>query len=44
MQVLRWLAHPGRVAPVAYLVGWAIGTILLMLPLAAEDGQATGFA
>ena len=40
---LRWLAHPGRIAPVAYLVGWAVGTGLLMSPAASETGRPTGF-
>ena len=41
--MLRWLAHPGRIAPAAYLVGWAVGTLLLMSPAATESGEPAGF-
>lgn len=43
VRTLRWALHPGRVAPLAYLVGWAVGTVLLMAPAAAEDGRVTGW-
>lgn len=39
----RWLSHPGRVAPVAYLFGWVVGTLVLMSPAATESGESSGF-
>lgn len=34
--------HPARLVVLAFLAATAVGTVLLMLPLAAESGQATG--
>lgn len=34
----RWLGHPARVIPAVYLLGIALGTGLLMLPVATRDG------
>ena len=39
----RWLSHPGRIAPVAYLFGWVVGTLVLMSPAATESGESSGF-
>ncbi len=42
VRLVRWISHPGRVAPAAYLAGWVVGTALLMLPAASRDGRGTG--
>ncbi|SDB80765.1 potassium uptake protein, TrkH family [Raineyella antarctica] len=34
MRLVRWLGHPARVIPAAYLAAIALGTALLMLPVA----------
>jgi trk system potassium uptake protein TrkH len=34
----RTIAHPERVIPLAFLIGIAAGTLLLMLPIARADG------
>lgn len=43
MRMIRWLTHPARVAPAGYLVGWCVGTVLLMLPVSSASGKATGW-
>lgn len=40
MLLARWLGHPARVIPAAYLVAIAIGTALLWLPLSTTSGQS----
>ncbi|MGW6447357.1 TrkH family potassium uptake protein [Lentzea sp. NPDC055074] len=35
--------HPARLVVLAFLAATAAGTVLLMLPVSAESGQATGF-
>ena len=35
--------HPQRVVPLAYLAAIAIGTVVLMLPVASADGRGTTF-
>lgn len=40
MRLTRWLGHPARVVPAVYLVGIAIGTILLSFPAATSTGES----
>ncbi|MFP5417330.1 MAG: TrkH family potassium uptake protein [Actinomycetes bacterium] len=42
MRLTKWLGHPARVIPAAYLVAIAVGTLLLLLPIAAQDGRPPG--
>ncbi|SPT52530.1 Ktr system potassium uptake protein B [Actinomyces bovis] len=35
------LAHPARIVPSAYLVGWVLGTILLRMPWCANNQDTT---
>ncbi len=41
MRLTRWLGHPTRVVPAAYLMAIAVGTTLLMLPAATAEGSDT---
>lgn len=43
MRRLGWWLHPARVAPGAYVLGWLVGSLVLMLPVASEDGTWTGW-
>jgi trk system potassium uptake protein len=40
--VITGWRHPARLVVLAFLAATAAGTVLLMLPVAAESGQATG--
>ncbi|MCW5950870.1 MAG: TrkH family potassium uptake protein [Propionibacteriaceae bacterium] len=43
MRLARWLGHPTRVIPAAYLVAIAVGTGLLLLPAATTAGRSAEF-
>lgn len=38
---MKW-RHPGRVVVAGFALATVFGTVLLMLPIAAESGEATG--
>ncbi|MEW9854020.1 TrkH family potassium uptake protein [Novosphingobium sp. M1R2S20] len=40
---MKGLDHPTRVVPAAFLAAIALGTLLLMLPLATASGRSAGF-
>ncbi|MET1755867.1 potassium transporter TrkG [Novosphingobium sp. RD2P27] len=40
---MKWLRHPTRVVPAAFLAAIALGTVVLMLPFAAASGQRADF-
>ena len=40
----RWLnAKPGRIIALSFLGLIAVGTLLLLLPIASQDGRSVGF-
>lgn len=41
--MLTWAWHPARVAPLAYALGWAVGTLLLLLPVSTQPERTTGW-
>jgi len=43
VRLSSWLGHPARVIPAVYLVGIAVGTALLMLPVATTAGRSPRF-
>ncbi len=40
MRLTRWLSHPARVVPAVYLAGIAVGSALLLLPVATSSGES----
>ncbi len=38
--LIRWLSHPARVIPAAYLGAIVVGTVLLLLPVSTSSGSS----